>query len=756
MKKATYPIRHRLSCATTLLLLALFLCFSAAHSSGQQIANGNFESGHASGWNHLAGGGGSATYSDETTAPYQGLHALKVVVASLGTNSWDIQSLGPTVSLVIGEEYTLSFWGKAASDQTTVSMIIQNIKWTGSSHSLNTGWIKYSWTFIAQEISPSLRIQYTKIGSVWLDDIQLEAVVPHVGPVGITLAPQTRHQTMVGFGGCLSWYADWVYNGTEANAAEIETLLYQDLGLDVIRFKNNYYPTDYPTNKIPTSVMWEKEYAAAKAGNPDIQVLLSSWSPPANLKSNGERPNGGTLTKDGSGNYQYAELAQYWVDLLDHLTWSPDYLSFQNEPGYVATWDSCIFRPTETVENAGYAEAADAIWNAIKDRPNTPKMLGSEAENIGNATWPDWNGGNPVNTFEALNTPLLERPYIAAHGYHLYNIWDESVIDSATTFQQLNMVRDSFGDRPNWMTEYSGSDWLGAARVIHNTMTEANAEAYIMWAMVWNNTIDNSVIGVEFDGTYNVGNKYYTLKHYAKHIDKGYQRVEVSGSTANVKVSGYLSPDKESITLVAINKNTEAEQISLNHSLSISEIAGYQSVIGNLYQTIPGLDAANPIDLPAESLTTVVLTLLTPYKIWAGGEFNNTFLDNDPSNNPDGDSMNNLLEFAFGTDPTLSDSGSLVVDGSVNGQPRLISSDGGNTFDFLYVRRNDHGTSGSLTYTPQFSNDLVTYYDSSDSPTLVIDSTDDADYEVVKVPYPATLPDGKEARFARMKIDETP
>ena len=115
-------------------------------------------------------------------------------------------------------------------------------------------------------------------------------------------------------------------------------------------------------------------FYAAKQANTNIQVLLSSWSPPAVLKSNGERRNGGTLKSDAGG-YMYDELAQYWVDCLDNLGWTPDYLSFQNEPGYVATWESCIFRPLETTNNADYAEASDAIWNAIKDRPDAPKML---------------------------------------------------------------------------------------------------------------------------------------------------------------------------------------------------------------------------------------------------------------------------------------------------------------------------------------------------------------------------------------------
>ncbi len=120
--------------------------------------------------------------------------------------------------------------------------------------------------------------------------------------------------------------------------------------------------------------------------------------------------------------------------------------------------------------------------------------------------------------------------------------------------------------------------------------------------------------------------------------------------------------------------------------------------------------------------------------------------------------MNNLLEFAFGTDPTLNDGGSLVADGTVNGLPIPVSSNGGTTFDLFFVRRDDHGTSGSLTYTPQFSSDLVTFYDSLVTPTVVAVSTDpgQAGYTVVKVTSPTTLPNGEEARFGRIEVEEAP
>ncbi len=126
-----------------------------------------------------------------------------------------------------------------------------------------------------------------------------------------------------------------------------------------------------------------------------------------------------------------------------------------------------------------------------------------------------------------------------------------------------------------------------------------------------------------------------------------------------------------------------------------------------------------------------------------------------PADDPEADGMPNLMEFAFGTNPSAADAKPLAADGSDNGLPRLESA-GGSDFELLFVRRDDHGTSGSLRYTPQFSSDLETFYDSADAPDFVADSSDDPDYEVVKVPFPTSLPDSQPARFGRVKIEEEP
>ena len=135
------------------------------------------------------------------------------------------------------------------------------------------------------------------------------------------------------------------------------------------------------------------------------------------------------------------------------------------------------------------------------------------------------------------------------------------------------------------------------------------------------------------------------------------------------------------------------------------------------------------------------------FATWIGGY--SVGAQDGPNDNPDGDLLTNIQEFAFGSDPSANDSGPLAIDGSVNGAPVPVTSDG-TTYELYFIRRDDHGTSGSITYTAQFSSDLQTFTDSGDTPTFVTDSSDDSDYEVVKVPYPPT------ATFGRIRVEQSP
>ncbi|MDX1680853.1 MAG: PA14 domain-containing protein, partial [Akkermansiaceae bacterium] len=139
------------------------------------------------------------------------------------------------------------------------------------------------------------------------------------------------------------------------------------------------------------------------------------------------------------------------------------------------------------------------------------------------------------------------------------------------------------------------------------------------------------------------------------------------------------------------------------------------------------------------------------YAIWSANSFAGSFTDTPMGNNPDGDRRSNMMEFAFGADPTLMDLGGLAIDGSRHGDPVFREADGGG-YELFFLRRIDHGTTGSVTYMPCFSHDLGSFEDSEVGMVVVARSSVDAAYEVVKVPFPAVLAGGQTARFACIRV----
>jgi glucuronoarabinoxylan endo-1,4-beta-xylanase len=438
------------------------------------------------------------------------------------------------------------------------------------------------------------------------------ALTPVYPATSLKLIPDLRHQTMVGFGGALTWYSPRVLRSPHAD--EINQLLFEDLGLDIVRFQNWYFPADYPNNKDTAGMAdesnWsstEEFYQLAKAANPDIKVLLSSWGPPAALKSNNDQRNGGTLKKV-DGQFVYNQYAQYWADTFDHLSFVPDYLSIQNEPGYSASWTSCVWRPTETTEFAGYDKAIDAVHDILKDRPEQPVFVGAEAENIGQASW-----DNSLNTFREFTTPLKDRNYVQAYAYHIYNIWRLDKID--TVIPRMNMIRDEFGEKPNFMTEYSRefAGWLETARIIQNNLMEANTSAYIHWKLVWNpaNNPDeeDTMISITNDGQFEIKENYYALKHFSKFIDIGYIRLELESSDSTLRTTAFVRPDGRRLVLQAVNSASIERPVEWDLQADIATASAIRSTEGNYFVDLGPVSMATQTSLPAESLTTYVIDL---------------------------------------------------------------------------------------------------------------------------------------------------
>lgn len=580
------------------------------------VTNGNYENGLNS-WNNVANDGGNASYSIKNAGAPEGSNYLEADIGFLGSNAWSVQSIhgGPASGLQVGKNYTLSFYAKCDQANKSLQMVLQNNVWQSAFNgTISTQWTQYSVNFTAQETNPILRIQYLDAAIFSIDDIQIDDQGVVVQPVNVSLQPEVQHQEMQGFGGAATWFIYRLENSNYRNT--ILDLLINDVGIDILRVKNWYYPANYPANKS-TAIMedWNENVSFrptinvvndARQMNADLKVLLCSWGPPVSLKSNNQAQEG-TLSKN-NGKFQYGALADYYNTMLDSIGFNPDWISFQNEPGYTnPNWRTCQWRPTETSNFPGYDKMMDTVWDRIQHRSNLPKIIGPEVENIGNAQW-----DNSQNSYRAFANAIKNKSYIEYYAYHLYNFYDPNLIHNTGVF---NIVRDEFSTKPNIMTEYGGKsyNWLQEANLIQNTVIEAGTSGYIFWSLLWDggsaaDPNKNAMIRMANDGSWEITEDYYLIKHFSKYVDAGYKRVELTGNTATYKGSAYLSPDGSSVTLVLVNDKEVSQQVNfaMSPAWNITGQNAYQSTPNNYFQQI-STDIENGITLPDSSITTITL-----------------------------------------------------------------------------------------------------------------------------------------------------
>ncbi len=145
---------------------------------------------------------------------------------------------------------------------------------------------------------------------------------------------------------------------------------------------------------------------------------------------------------------------------------------------------------------------------------------------------------------------------------------------------------------------------------------------------------------------------------------------------------------------------------------------------------------------------SVAITRLTRFQEWAAS-LGVSGANSGPSGDFDFDGRVNLLEWAFGTSPTNTASGTIAVTGSVlmeRGDPTTIGPAGAR--QALFGRRMNYLAEG-LTYTVEFSADLSTWEASTATPFAI---ANDGGIEAVTVPYPPQV-NGAEPHFFRIKVN---
>jgi glucuronoarabinoxylan endo-1,4-beta-xylanase len=590
------------------IVLFLILAGGTLNADINILQNPGFEDGTTSGWEarsctiSTVTGGRSGTYcgfATGRTATWQGIK--QPILGKIN----------------IGQTVTISGWVKldnASSD--TIKLTVEQRDGAGTQYrSIKSGtgsstqWTQLSGTFTLTVTGTLTYLDIYFEGpasgvNFYVDDAAVMVPVS-TGQANVQINSAGRHQMIEGFGAAGAWYEGMLVNHPQKTA--LYNILFRDLGLDIYRIRNTYEIDSTYMNRTAQII----QAAEASLGRP-LKIMISSWSPPALLKSN-DNTREGTLKKDSYGNYMYPEFADWWYNSL--VSWASrgvtaDYINIQNEPDYVNSgWDTCYLWANETSTMAGYNLAFEAVRQKLFSEMGAamPKMLAGETTGLSNI-------GTYINN-------LIDVSGAYGFAHHLYNCSNSTggagCGDEPDRYlTTMANFGSQYGYKPLFQTEYEDAvgawpDAINLAMLMHNGLTVEGLSAYLYWDLFWGDS--GGLVTLTSTG-YTINNDYYGFKHYSAFIDDGWQRIEASSDTANLRVSAYISPDGGHLTAVLINtSDTQALETTFNP-------AGVTVTGGQVYRTtsapencalVGAFDADEPLVIPARSVTTLSLTVQT-------------------------------------------------------------------------------------------------------------------------------------------------
>lgn len=180
----------------------------------------------------------------------------------------------------------------------------------------------------------------------------------------VNLYPEIEYQKMEGFGGAITDAVGNVYSLMDEEQKKEMISRYfgkANMKYNVVRipidscdFSVSHYEADsdehdeqfakFSFERVEQSILPVLDAAEKEYGS-KLPIMLSPWSPPAYMKTNGERNHGGTLKKEYAK--RWAEYICRYIEEYRSRGYLVTMLTMQNEPKAVQPWDSCVYTPQE-------------------------------------------------------------------------------------------------------------------------------------------------------------------------------------------------------------------------------------------------------------------------------------------------------------------------------------------------------------------------------------------------------------------------
>lgn len=441
---------------------------------------------------------------------------------------------------------------------------------------------------------------------------------------GIAVDMSTEVQTIEGFG---FFGAENVWWSSPSNNQAWNDLILTDLG--VTMWRNVIYP-HYPEPASSVSPNQDNTWsgqkpivqglsARAKYHNIPLKIILTVWSPPAELKCEHEvsgtynsptgninedidHPDG---TKEGGAlrPSKYGDYAR-WINKAIQMYKDKGVdvyaVSLQNEPYFKQFYNSCQYTPDM------YTDMINVTVPIIKQ--TYPELLIFGAEHMLQAEASYFRDAGFTNAImsDSSSRNLVDR--MAVHGY------SDGVAASSSSeaYNYWRTLRRDIGSKGLWMTETSGytdewsgeeEDALALAFSINAALAAGDVSAWVWWQ--GSDAAINKYSLMSGTTASGRGKKYYASKQFYRFIRPGSIRrpMEITGYSS-VTGSAFTHSTLNNSVFVFINSGAKAVTFPVANAPSGSYSVFRTSETENCVEA--GTMTMNEVTLQPLSVTTLV------------------------------------------------------------------------------------------------------------------------------------------------------
>lgn len=408
----------------------------------------------------------------------------------------------------------------------------------------------------------------------------------------LNLYPSVTYQTFEGFGGALTESAGYIYG--QMGKEQKEELLQEYFGMEKMAYRMVRIPIDscdfsldhyeavteaadksfagFQLERVEKNI-WPLLNDAQRVYGGRLEIMLTPWSPPAYMKTNGDRNHGGELKP---------EYRKVWADYI--CRYINEYrkrgylikrISLQNEPKAVQTWDSCVYTARQEKEFL-----RDYMWPALQENGLSDVEI---------FIWDH----NKERVYERACEIIDETTdhMVAGIAFHWY---------SGDHFDALGMIRDRFPDKKLILSEacieyckFSADDFLkNAQKYAHDMIGNMNhgMNGFYDWNILLDEKGGPNHVGNYCDAPFLFDTEKKELMrrntadylwHFTHFIKPRAVRIGKSNYSDELETTAFINPDGR-IVAVLLNRTDHEIKVNVRLGEQMAQIVVGENTIGTV------------------------------------------------------------------------------------------------------------------------------------------------------------------------------